>query len=81
MGKTLVHFIHQFKSCQGISMMKRKLEAFIIVMTSLRTNKITVNLDMPGQIETRPNGDIMIIRKPSLLNYCLTKETKQPQLV
>jgi len=62
-------------------MMKRKLEAFIIVMTSLRTNKIIVNLDMPVQIETRPNGDIMIIRKPLLLNYCLTKETKQPQLV
>jgi len=62
-------------------MMKRKLETFIIVMTSLRTNKITVNLDMPVQIETRPNGDIMIIRKPLLLNYCLIKETKQPQLV
>ena len=41
-------------------MMKRKSEAFIIVITSLGTNKITVNLDMPVQIETRPNGDIVI---------------------
>jgi len=53
--------------------MKRKSEA--IVMTSFGTNKITVNLDMPVQIETRPNRDIMITREPSLLNYHSTKQS------
>ena len=34
-----------------------------------RTNKITVNLDMPVQIETRTNGAVAIMRGP--LNFAI----------
>ena len=34
-----------------------------------RTNKITVNLYMPVQIETRTNGAVTIIREP--LNFAI----------
>jgi len=48
-------------------MVKRKSEAFINNRNNqllARTNKITTNLDMPFQIETRKNGAVAIMRGP-----------------
>jgi len=75
MGEVLPHLIRHLKlHCKLLRYVpdKAKAGAFIDNRDNqllAGTNKITVNLDMPVQIETRTNGAVAITRGP--LNFAI----------
>ena len=75
MGEVLPRLIHHLKlHCKLLRYVSDKAKAGAFIdnrdnQLLAGTNKITVNLDMPVQIETRTNGAVAITRGP--LNFAI----------